>query len=322
MITENNLKGKTILITGATGFIGSYLVLFLAKFNCKVVALTTNKNKAQKLFKNLSYVSIVQQDVRTPLKYSGEVSYIIHAASITDSKTFIAEPIKTIDVNLIGTKNILEFAKDKDVEKFLYISSIEVYGIKNFGADVISEDDYGYMDILTARSSYAQSKKMCETMCIAYASEKNVPVNIARISQVFGGIIQENDNRMFAQFIKAAVYKNDIVLHTKGETVRTYCYLPDAAMGLIAILLNGESSHAYNVCNDDMTLSVKQLAEYIAGLFNLSVKFDISDNKNTGYLPTLIMPTTSKKLQNLGWRPSYTLETAIKETVENYNKEV
>ncbi len=322
MIDDKKLKGKTVLITGATGFIGSYLVLYLAKFNCKVIALTTNKNKAQKLFKNLSYVSILQQDIQAPLIYNGEVSYIIHAASITDSKTFITEPIKTIDVNLFGTKNLLEFAYDKKVDNFLYISSIEVYGIKSFGADVITEENYGYMDILTARSSYAQSKKMCETMCIAYASEKNMPVNIARISQVFGGVIQENDNRMFAQFIKAAVYKNDIVLHTKGETVRTYCYLPDAVCGLTTILLHGESGHAYNVCNDDMTLSVKNLAEYLANLFSLNVKFEISENQNAGYLPTLIMPTTSKKLQNLGWRPSYTLETAIKETVANYNKEV
>ena len=160
--------------------------------------------------------------------YSDSVDYIIHGASATSSKYFVSNPVETIYTALDGTSNILKFATEKKINGMVYLSSLEVYGTPEKDADLITENDYGYIEPLSVRSSYSEGKRMVECLCASYAHEYSVPVKIARLSQTFGPGVAYEDGRVFAEFARCALEQRDIVLHTQGHTVRSYCYTKDA----------------------------------------------------------------------------------------------
>lgn len=309
------LNNSTVLVTGATGLIGSEIVLGILAANriknldIRVVALVRNYKKAQEIFKNVlirKELEILVQDINDEIFYENDVDYIIHCASNTSSKDFVEKPVETISTIYNGTNNILKFAKDKKVKSVVYLSSLEVYG--NFEKDsLVKEDEYGYLDILNPRSSYSQGKRLAETLCISYCKEFDVDIKIARLTQTFGAGISKDDNRVFAQFAKAAVKKENIILHTKGDTIRNYCYLTDAVSAILTILIKGKSSNAYNVANTDTCISIKNMAELVAKENNISVEFQI-DDRDRGYNPTIKICLDSSKLYALGWQAKIGIE--------------
>ena len=309
------LNNSTVLVTGATGLIGSEIVLGILaanrirNLNIKVVALVRNYKKAQEIFKNVlarKELEIVVQDINDEISYEEDVDYIIHCASNTSSKDFVEKPVETISTIYNGTNNILKLAKDKKVRSVLYLSSLEVYG--NFEKDsLVKEDEYGYLDILNPRSSYSQGKRLAETLCISYCKEFDIDIKIARLTQTFGAGISKDDNRVFAQFARAAVKKENIILHTKGDTIRNYCYLTDAVSAILTILIKGKSSNSYNVANTDTCISIKNMAELVAKDNNISVEFQIND-KERGYNPTIKICLDSSKLYALGWQAKIGIE--------------
>ncbi len=302
-------KNHSVLVTGATGYIGKAVVEALCRKNIRVIALVRSLEKGKSL---PSSVILLEGDVRNPISYEGAVDYIIHGASVTSSQDFIQKPVDTISVSLEGTKNILDFALEKRVKKMVFLSTMEVYGVKNYENEPVTEEDYGYLDILDPRNSYPQAKRMCETLCSAYHKEKNLPVVMARLTQVFGGATAEQDTRMFAQFLRIAQRKENIILQSQGTTVRGYCHLEDAVSGLLLLLEKGVSGEAYNVCHPDMNRSVKEIAEEIAGFYGVSV--EIQEQENTAYLPPFRMVLSCEKLRGLGWEPSITLRKAMEKS--------
>lgn len=309
------LNNSTVLVTGATGLIGSEIVLGILAANriknldIRVVALVRNYKKAQEIFKNVlirKELEILVQDINNEISYEEDVDYIIHCASNTSSKDFVEKPVETISTIYNGTNNILKLAKDKKVRSVLYLSSLEVYG--NFEKDsLVSEDEYGYLNILNPRSSYSQGKRLAETLCISYCKEFDIDIKIARLTQTFGAGISKDDNRVFAQFAKAAVKKENIILHTKGDTIRNYCYLTDAVSAILTILIKGKSSNSYNVANTDTCISIKNMAELVAKDNNISVEFQIND-RDHGYNPTIKICLDSSKLYALGWQAKIGIE--------------
>lgn len=309
------LNNSSVLVTGATGLIGSEIVLGILaanrirNLNIKVVALVRNYKKAQEIFKNVlarKELEIVVQDINDEISYEKDVDYIIHCASNTSSKDFVEKPVETISTIYNGTNNILKLAKDKKVRSVLYLSSLEVYG--NFEKDsLVKEDEYGYLDILNPRSSYSQGKRLAETLCISYCKEFDVDIKIARLTQTFGAGISKDDNRVFAQFAKAAVKKENIILHTRGDTIRNYCYLTDAVSAILTILIKGKSLNSYNVANTDTSISIKNMAELVAKDNNISVEFQI-DDRDHGYNPTIKICLDSSKLYALGWQAKIGIE--------------
>ena len=309
------LNNSTVLVTGATGLIGSETVLGILaanrirNLNIRVVALVRNYKKAQEIFKNVlarNELEIVVQDINDEISYEKDVDYIIHCASNTSSKDFVEKPVETISTTYNGTNNILKFAKDKKVKSVVYLSSLEVYG--NFEKDsLVKEDEYGYLDILNPRSSYSQGKRLAETLCISYCKEFDVDIKIARLTQTLGAGISKDDNRVFAQFARAALNKENIILHTKGNTIRNYCYLTDAVSAILTILIKGKSSNAYNVANSDTCISIKNMAELVAKENNISVEFQI-DDRERGYNPTIKICLDSSKLSALGWQAKIGIE--------------
>lgn len=311
--------GKTILVTGATGLLGKLCVksLLNSGFNTQVIALVRNEEKANKIFGKSNRLSFLVQDINQKIQKTRKVDYIIHTASTTSSKDFVEKPVETIYTALNGTRNVLEFAKNKKITGMVYLSSLEVYGVNQ--KEDIKENDYGFIDILNQRSSYSESKKMAETMCISYGSEYGVPVKIARLAQTFGAGVSKNDNRVFAQFSKSVINGDDIILHTKGETKRNYCYTTDAVRAIFTVLTKGEKNSAYNIANKNTYCSIAEMAHLLENEIT-KVVYEI-DDVNRGYNPTVKICLNTEKLEQLGWQPKVDMKEMFKRTISDMQNE-
>ncbi|MCQ9214156.1 NAD-dependent epimerase/dehydratase family protein [Streptococcus sp. O1] len=313
-----HLHMKRIFVTGATGLIGSQIVLALLianrKYNVdiRITILVRSLLKAQAVFgDDLAELQVVEGDVRDKLQLEESIDYIIHGASVTNSLEFVQKPVDTIYTVVDGTRNILEVAKLQQVRGFVFLSSLEVYGSFEGQKDV-SEDDFGYLNPANARSSYSEGKRLAESLCISYATQYQLPIKIARLCQTFGPGVHYQDNRVFAQFARSVIEKKDIVLHTRGRTERNYCSIKDAIAGILYVLLLGQSEEVYNVANEDTLISIKDMAELVISLDESSatkVVFDLQDIQKFGYNPEVRLKLLTEKLENLGWKPTVDLST-------------
>lgn len=310
-------KNCTVMVTGATGLIGSEIVFaFLLYGGIKVVALVRNLEKAKQVFKdvlNNPNLEIIVQDINTPLEYSDNVQYIVHTANTTASAEMVKNPVKTMLTIIDGTKNVLEFAREKKVKSLCYISSLEVYG-DVVSEEKISEDYLGSLDLTNPRSSYPEGKRAAECLCASYAAEYGVRVKIARLTQTFGAGISKEDNRVFAQFAKSIIEKKDIILHTEGKTVRNYCYLTDAVSGILTILIKGTDGEVYNIANENTAISIRNMAELAAKNFDSRITFNL-DNENRGYNNYIKLCLDTLKLRKLGWKPYIDLQEMYRRTI-------
>lgn len=312
--------GSTVLVTGATGLIGKLCVraLLAAKQNIKVIALVRNAQKAFEIFEKNENLCLLTQDINNPINYSGNVDYIIHGASATSSQYFVEHPVETIYTAFNGTRNVLEFAKNSGVKSMVYLSSLEVYGVPD--NEDVCENKYGYIEILSPRSSYSESKKLVETLCISYGAEYGVPIKIARLAQTFGAGVLPDDNRVFAQFAKSIIKGENIVLHTKGETKRNYCYTTDAVCGIFTVLLNGKNNEAYNVANEKTYISIADMAKMLENN-NSRVVFEI-DGANRGYNPPTKICLNTAKLETLGWKAQVSLKEMYERLIASLKEEI
>ncbi len=309
-------KNKTVMITGATGLIGKICALALLQSGCntKVVALVRNKEKAKKIFNQNPNLTFLVQDINSEINTDLNIDYIIHTANSTKSTDFIEKPVETINTILNGTRNVLELAKTKRVSGIVYLSSLEVYGQYNSKED-IKEEDYGYIDILNTRSSYSEGKKIAENLCIAYGAEYGIPVKIARLAQTFGAGIEKDDTRVFAQFARSVKNGENIILHTKGETKRNYCYTTDAVRAVFTILVKGANNNAYNVANKDSYCSISDMAQMLT---NEKTKVEyLIDNQNRGFNPTVKICLNTDKLEELGWEAKIGLKESFNRLINS-----
>lgn len=329
-LSFNEFRDSTILVTGATGLIGSYMIKALLTINrinhtnIRLIAQIRSHDKAKEVFGHLyghKDISFLIGDIAGALHIDEKIDYIIHTASITSSKMFVTKPVDTFDSIILGTKNVLELGKINQVKGFVYLSSMEVYGITDPKKESISEMDLGYIDNLKIRSVYSEGKRMAETMCAAYSSQFNMKIKIARLAQTFGAGVSMTENRVFAQFAKSAMNGTDIVLHTKGESVGNYCYTRDAAKAILMLLVKGEDGEAYNISNEDSTISIKGMANLVAQEIsggNINVVFDIPDaDINMGYAPDVRMKLDSSKMKGLGWKAEINLEDSYRRMMQS-----
>lgn len=327
--TLDGFKDKTILVTGATGLIGSLLVRLLMFANtrkhldCTVVAIVRNVEKAKKVFAEFlknNRLIIKEYDLSKEICINVDVDYIVHAAAVTKSKEMVQYPVDNIDLSINGTRNMLELARKKNVKGMVYLSSMEVYGQMDVSSHKITERELGYIDLTTARSCYPEGKRMCECLCNAYAYEYGVRVMSARLAQTFGPGIMKDENRVFAQFAWSVIKGEDIVLHTKGESEGNYVYTMDVINAILLLLLRGESGQAYNVSNEDSHMTIAQMANMVAEEIadrKIKVIFDIPENESEyGYAPPTRMHLSNSKLKALGWTPTVSLKETYERMIE------
>lgn len=326
----DNFKKKTVLITGASGMIGGYLTEFFLylnetkKLKINVIGITRNKEKVRSRFskyKGRHDLNLIIQDVSAPISLKGPADFIIHAASQASPKYFGADPVGTLLPNVIGTRNLLDIARVKKSE-FLFISSGEVYGELKSNQIPTKESDWGRLDPTRIRSCYAESKRLGETMCMSWLEQYGVQIKIVRPFHVYGPGLELDDGRVFADFTKNIVEGHDIVLHTKGDAKRSFCYLADAICAFLYVINHGGNGEAYNVGNTNAEISVRKLAEKLVRLFpEKKLKVIVNEkNQRPGYIASSVLrscPDTSK-IEHLGWHPVHSLESGFLRTVQSF----
>jgi UDP-glucuronate decarboxylase len=327
----DKFRGKSILVTGANGFLPSYLVYTLLRLNDKsnlginVVGLVRNDTKAKNRFGDLlnrKDFQLLVQDVTSPITTTTKFSYIIHAASQASPKFYGVDPVGTAAANTIGTYNLLKLAREHESEGFLFFSTSEVYG--TVGAEQIptKENYYGYIDPTNVRACYAESKRLGETLCASFLHQFTVPVKIVRPFHTYGPGMDLNDGRVYADFIADIVHNRNIKMKSDGTAVRAFCYSADATAGFFTALLKGENGQAYNVGNTQGESSIIALAEKLVNLFpekKLMVeKWESPDG--SAYIPSTVqrnVPDTAK-INSLGWQATTDIASGFKRTILSY----
>ena len=324
------LNGATVLISGASGFLPAYLVETLAAMNARgasirIIALVRNLEKAQARLGHLlsAGVEIILQDVSQPLRQDlPQADFIIHAASQASPRFYGTDPVGTLEANSIGTQQLLRHAHLSASRAFLFFSSGDVYGIPSDDSRRLTEVDFGYLDPASVRACYAESKRIGETMCVAWHHQFGVPARIVRPFHTYGPGMALDDGRVFADFVADVVAGRDIVLKSDGLAMRPFCYIADATLGFLTVLLKGENAQAYNVANPDTEISMRDLAHTVAGLLperGLGVRFDTLA-ANTGYLKSPVARSCPSidKIGQLGWMPQTGIADGFKRTIQSF----
>lgn len=329
-IEWEKFRNKTVLITGATGRLGMYIVEAINKadidwnLNITIIALARNERKLQEVFGEslkLPNVHTLVQDITEPIRWDGEVHYIFHTAGAASPRDFTNEPVDTLWGHLQGTRNVLELAREKKSEKVLYVSTVEIYGEWK-QEEGIQEDDMGPLRCDRARACYPEAKRMCETMLASYEAQYSVPYVGVRLCHTFGPGISLEDGRAFSEFIRNVIKGEDIVLQTDGSAVRTYTYVADAIGAMLLAFTKGKE-HYYNIANLYNLISIRELAELIAGLDTkgkVKVRYANQEEQKLQYLPFKLGIMNVDRIMSIGWHPQVGLEDAFRYTLESFQQ--
>lgn len=316
------LDGKTILLSGATGMIGSLLVHVLMDRpeDIRVIAIGRNTERAKERFQDYwskERFLFISHDINKPLNEFGKVDYVIHAASNTHPIAYAEDPIGTIATNIVGTKNMLDYAVTHQTQRFLFASSVEIYGENRGDTEYFKEDYCGHIDCNTLRAGYPESKRAGEALCQAYRVQDSLEIVIARFARTYGPSMISSDSKAIAQFIKKGLAKEDIVLKSEGTQVYSYSYVADAVSGMLTILLKGDNGEAYNVADINSNISLSNLAQLIAEYTHTKIVYELPDTKEAmGYSKATKALLDSSKLNSLGWRAQWDIKTGIARTLK------
>ncbi|MGH1830060.1 NAD-dependent epimerase/dehydratase family protein [Enterococcus gilvus] len=320
-----NIRNKRFLIFGASGLIGRFLIDVLMYANKKydlnniVIGVGRNREKLVKIFSNYVFensFSILEMDINQEISDKITCDYILQAASNTHPKLYATDPVGTITTNIIGTQNILEFARKKKVERTIFFSSVEIYGENRQDVKYFDESYMGYIDCNTLRAGYSEAKRTSEALCQAYISKHNLDIVIARISRVFGPTVDRGDSKASTQFIFNGVNNQNVTLKSKGDQLFSYSYVADVASALLMLIVKGIRGEAYNIkgLNGDVTL--KQFAESIASYSSTKVIFELPDElEKKGFSTATLALLDDKKIRSLGWTPKFDFNESLEKTV-------
>lgn len=313
--------GKRIAIFGAGGLVGKYLISYLEKNteNTEILAFThTPKSRValEKDFqKTKNRIVFLDQDVLMEISVNKEVDIIFHAASPADPVSYSTNPVGTILSNVLGTKNILDWAKNfkSTTPKFIYLSSGEVYGDNLKDEAGFYETEQSEVKPFDPRGCYPIGKIAAENLCVAYYKQFGVHINIARLCHTYGPTISQTSTRADAQFLRLAREKSPIVMKSKGEQIRSYCYVSDVCSALLTIAEKAESGEFFNISNKKSVISIRQYADILASIAGVPVVFELPNEvEQAGYTKIKKAILNSDKLENLGWRPQVSIEDGLR----------
>ncbi len=325
-----SFEDKTVLVSGASGFLPAYMVetlLYLnetRQLNITIIGLVRNLEKARERFSHYlhdRHLIFITQDVCDSLQIDQHIDYIIHAASQATPKLFNSDPVGTLLPNVMGTRNLLNLAVQNRSEGFLYFSTSGVHGFVEADKFPVKEDCYGSLNPTKLESCYLESKRMGENMCVAWMHQYGVPAIIVRPATTYGPGLKLDDGRSFADFISNIVHYQDIHVFSDGKAMRNFCYLADATVGFFTVMLKGKKGEAYNVATDHEISIIdlaKLLVEKVFPEHNLKVVMKIDPSKDylrVNYSRTAVDIT---KVKALGWKLNFPIEEGFKRAVESY----
>lgn len=295
-----------ILVLGATGLIGSFLVdCFLhanstRDMNIDIYAVSRNHRHLESRFGGeTDKLHFVESDV-TVLEIKDRMDIIIHAASHAYPRAFRENPVETMLGNILGTYRVMEIARKNPGCRVLFVSSGEVQE---------------YVGHLSVRACYPVSKKAGETLCLSYMQEYGTDVVMARPCHTYGANVTQNDNRATAQFIASSVRSEDIVLNSPGTQVRSFAYVADCAAALLTILVRGQRGHVYGVAADEQC-SIRQFAKQCADIANTQVLVhDANALEKAEASPIKEQIIENAELKELGWKPLFTMAQGIEHSI-------
>ena len=322
----NKLADKSLLLTGATGLIGTMIVDVLMKknhdenLNVTIYAAGRNEKIAAQRFadyrddKNFRFVKM---NVNEPITQDFSVDFIIHAASNSQNKLFSSDPVNTIMANILGSYNLLNYGVKSKLKRFLFVSSGDSYGQALNAADVFDEKYCGHIDCNTLRAGYPESKRASESLCQAYITQHDMDIVIVRPCRIYGGTMRLDDSKAMSEFIMNGVRGENIVLKSEGLPQFSYCYVADCVTGIFYCLLEGKCGEAYNIADSSEILSLREIAEYINSLAGTKVIFELPDAVQArGFSKAVRAILTNDKLRGLGWTPKDDTRSGVKKTME------
>lgn len=328
-IPWEDIVGKTFLISGASGFVPAYIIHTIMGFNqknskkSKIFALVRNKKTAEEKFRQYTEYDefqLIEHNVNDEINIKDKIDFIIHAASQASPKYYNTDPVGTLLPNVVGTKNLLELAREHNVQGFLFFSSGEIYGQIN--KDKIFENDVGKIDPLDIRSCYAESKRMGENMCVSWNKQYKIPTKIARIFHTYGPGMDLDDGRVFADFVADVVNDKNITIKSDGVAKRPFCYIRDATIAFFLILTKGQNAEAYNISNPNCIVSISELAQIVSKLFpekktQIIYKKEPPKNEYVKSTVDTYIPDITK-IKKLNWEPEVTIKEGFLRTIKSY----
>lgn len=329
-----NLRERTVLVTGGGGFLAAYLVKSLLtvsrryKLNTQVICVARSTQSVEmrlRAYLGAPDLLVVQHDVSQPLPSDfPRADFIVHSASQASPKYYGVDPVGTLLANSAGTMYLLAHAIKSQADRFLFFSSGEIYGVPLDSNQLVGEQAYGYLDPMNVRSCYAESKRIGETMCAAWAQQHGLHTSVVRPFHTYGPGMALDDGRVFADFVADVVAKRDIVLKSDGLALRPFCYIADATIGFLTVLLTGDKAQAYNVANPDAEISIRDLATVVAGLFperGISTRCEVPISSDA-YLKSPISRSCPSidKIRGLGWSPTIGVSDGFRRTIQSFLK--
>ncbi len=327
----DKIKGKSFLISGATGMLGSLMTDLILygnrhhEWNCKVIAMVRNPEKAKNRFRGMKEpdgLQLVQADLGTEFgpeiaEQVGYADYIIHLASNTHPRQYATDPVNTVLSNIIGTNNLLKLATEVSAKRFVLLSSVEIYGENRGDAEKFEESYCGYIDCATLRAGYPEGKRAAETLCYAYAQQDGVDFVTVRLARAYGPTLQRSDTKAMSQFIWNALAGEQIVLKSEGTQQYSYIYAGDAVRGILWLLTEGDGQEAYNLSGKDSDIRLKDLAQSIADLAGTKVVFNLPDAvESAGYSKATKAMLNDTKIRSTGFAPQYDIKNGLARTIK------
>jgi nucleoside-diphosphate-sugar epimerase len=324
-IDWDKLQDSRIFITGASGMIGSFIVDLLMERNVRYEAnihiTASARNQARGEARFYLYLrhpnfEFVKYDVSEPLLLDQSFDYIIHAASNTHPVSYAEDAIGTIITNLVGTKNLLDFAIKHPIKRFCFISTVEIYGENNGSLEKFSEKDLGYIDCNTLRAGYPESKRCSEALCNAYNQSYGIDFVIPRLCRIYGPTLLSSDSKALSQFLRNAVNKENIVLKSEGQQYFSYLHVADAVSAILTVLIRGESKKAYNISDEGSDIKLRDLATELANIAGTEVVFKLPDDQEKkGFSTATKAILDSTELKHFGWKAKFDMRQGLANTI-------
>lgn len=319
-------SGRTLLITGGAGFLGNYFIGVIDFLNrnvlgkpCRIISVDNFVTGVGYRIEESPNFRAIRHNIKEPLKIDEDIDYIIHAAGIASPKFYRELKIETIDVATMGTKNMLELAHEKNAKSMLFFSSSEVYGDPDPKFVPSPETYNGNVSCIGPRANYDESKRLGETLCIAYFETYNVPVKMVRPFNVYGPGMRMDDYRVIPNFVSSVFSGKPLPVYGSGNNTRTFCYISDAITGFLKVLLSDCNGEPFNVGNDQDEITIERLANIVAELFGNKVKIGKNQGINDAYSkgdPKRRCPDLTKIKTRLGYEAKVDLRTGLKRFIQ------